>query len=371
MTKTEPTSTSSLVPPYIKDLAQYVPGSLIEDVLEAYGLTQAVKLASNENSLGSSPKAMEAVTEAMRGLHRYGDADSRRLRQAISRYVNYPIEGIIAGNGSSEFVFVLSHALLNQDLSAVMSRPSFTLYAKNSQAAGALVREIPLTKDYGHDLKKIRQNIDNSTRLVFLDNPLNPTGAYLSPEEITDFLNDLPEKTILVLDEAYIDFCRAPRPDYQALLETNQVVILRTFSKIYGLAGLRAAYALCPPALAAELNKVRQPFNLNNLAQAAVIGALTDTDHLKNTLAMTWAAIDRFNKELPALGLKAYPTEANFIMAGLPEGLSADTLTLALLKEGIIIRSLTSFGLPNHVRINAGTSMELNVFFPALKKVLE
>ncbi|MDR1656788.1 MAG: histidinol-phosphate transaminase [Deltaproteobacteria bacterium] len=361
---------STIVAPCIRDLDVYVPGRLIEDVLEEAGLSSAIKLASNENSLGPSPKAIEAVSKALGGLAKYGDADSRRLRQAISLKTGHPVEGILAGNGSSEFILVISHALLQPGLSAVMSRPSFTLYAKNAQAAGAEVREIPLGPDYGHDLNKIVQNVDLNTRLVFVDNPLNPTGAYLGPEKVLALLEQLPQTTLLVLDEAYIDFCRAPRPDYASLLATGRVVILRTFSKIFGLAGLRAAYALLDPKLAAELNKVRQPFNLNNLAQIAITAALNDQEHLLATLAMNADSMNRFGQQLPALGLTVYPTEANFIMVGLPSSLTADALVAALLKEGVIIRSLKSFGLPHHVRINAGTPHELDVLFAALQKVM-
>lgn len=361
---------AGLVPEWIKTLAPYVPGRLIEDVLEEAGLDSAVKLASNENSLGPSPLAMEAAAKLLNGLNRYGDADARRLRLEVAARESHPVEGVLAGNGSSEFVLVMAHALLGPGLKAVMSRPSFTLYAKNTQAAGAEAVELPLTADHGHDLAAILKSVDANARLVFIDNPLNPTGAYLSPQEIMSLAENLPPETILVLDEAYIDFCRAPRPDYKALLATGQVAVIRTFSKIYGLAGLRSAYALVDPELAAALNKVRQPFNLNNLAQTAVLAALKDEAHLEKTLAMTWSALDRLAEELPPLGLKVSPTQSNFLMAELPRGVPADLLMGALLKEGVIIRSLASFGLPNHIRVNAGTAQELDIFMAALAKVL-
>ncbi|MDR1486976.1 MAG: histidinol-phosphate transaminase [Deltaproteobacteria bacterium] len=357
------------IPRHIKELGVYVPGRLIEDVLEELGLKSAVKLASNENSLGPSPLAIDAMSLALGGLGRYGDADSRRLREAISKLADHPPEGILAGNGSSEFILVMSHALLSPGATALMSKPSFTLYAKNSQASGAKVVESPLDAGYGHDLEAIASAIDPTVRLIFLDNPLNPTGAYLRPEAIYKFLEKLPPTTLLVLDEAYIDFCRAPRPDYKALLATNQVIIYRTFSKIFGLAGLRVGYALMAPELAEALNKVRQPFNLNSLTQVAVLTALKDEEHLKKTLSMTWSALDQFKERLPEFGLTVYPTQANFIMARLPQGIAADAFTQALMKEGVIIRSLTSFGLPNHVRINAGTQEELSALFAAMSKV--
>jgi histidinol-phosphate aminotransferase len=355
-----------LIPERIRELAVYQPGRLIEDVLEEMGLVSAVKLASNENALGPSPLALEAVTKALLGLSRYGDADSRRLRETIQKKVNYPIEGILAGNGSSEFILVLVHTLLSPGLKAIMSRPSFTLYAKNSQAAGAELVETPLTESYGHDLEKIIAQADENVRLVFIDNPLNPTGAYLTPEEIEFLLESLPKTTFLVLDEAYTDFVRSPRPDYGRLLRDGRLIVLRTLSKLMGLAGLRAAYALMAPELATELNKVRQPFNLNNLAQIGAIAALEDEEHIQKSLDMTWASLIIYSKVLPKFGLKVYPSEANFIMAKLPNGYLADDLTKKMLKDGVIIRSLSSFGLIDHVRINAGLDDEMEKLFKAI-----
>jgi histidinol-phosphate aminotransferase len=364
------TDFGAIIPESVRTLAPYVPGRLIEDVLEEAGLTSAVKLASNENSLGPSPKALAAVAKAMGSLGRYGDADSRRPRQAIAKLTGHPVEGIVAGNGSSETLLVLAHALLGPGLSAVMSRPSFTLYEKYARAAGAEIFEMPLTAAHGHDLAAIKAAVDDRTRLVLLDNPLNPTGAYLAAEEVHGLAEALPSGAVLVLDEAYIDFCRSPRPDYGRLLSSGRVVVTRTFSKIYGLAGLRAAYSLMDPELAAAVNKVRQPFNLNSLAQAAILAALEDSEHLERTLAMTWSALDRLARELPPLGFSVHPTEANFLMAGVPGDLPADRLLQALLKEGVIIRSLGSFGLPSHIRINAGTGAELDILLAALAKVL-
>ncbi|MDR2367792.1 MAG: aminotransferase class I/II-fold pyridoxal phosphate-dependent enzyme [Deltaproteobacteria bacterium] len=360
------------VPGHVRELAPYQPGKLIEDVLEEMGLASAVKLASNENSLGPSPLALRAATEALGGVARYGDADSRRLREAIAARTGHPAGGIVAGNGSSEFILVMAHALLGPGTTAIMSRPSFTLFAKFAQAAGAMAAEFPVTARYGHDLAAMaeRARSDASVRMVFVDNPLNPTGAYMSGEEVSAFLGSLPAGCLLVLDEAYADFARSPRPDYGRLLADGRVVILRTFSKIMGLAGLRAAYALMAPELARELNKVRQPFNLNVLAQAAAMAALDDHGHAQRTLEMTWAALALYAGRLPRFGLEVYPTEANFVMARLPGGIPADDFVKKMLKEGVIIRSLSSFGLPGHVRINAGQDFESRELFRAIGRCL-
>ena len=365
---------SVIIPPHVEKLTPYVPGRLIEEVEAELGLTGLIKLASNENSLGPSPMALAALARALPNIHRYSDADSRLLKAALSRKTGCDPAQILCGNGSSEFILLLAHILTNPGDRVLMSRPSFTLYAKNAQAAGAEVVEVPLGPDYGHDLAALLDKAGAAgerTRLVFLDNPVNPTGAFLSPEALTDFYRRLPPSAVLVLDEAYIDFSRRPRADWRPLLaETDgRLVVLRTFSKIYGLAGLRAAYALLPAPLAAALNKTRQPFNMNSLAQAGALAALEDEDFLRRSLKMTWTSLDYFQAEFARLGLGPRPTEANFLMADLG-GRSADELFQALLRLGVITRSLASFGLPNCLRVNAGLPAESRALVSALEEVL-
>ncbi|MDR1044265.1 MAG: histidinol-phosphate transaminase [Candidatus Adiutrix sp.] len=359
-----------IIPPHIESLSPYVPGRLIEEVEAELGLTGIIKLASNENSLGPSPKAVAAMRQALEGSHRYGDADSRALKKALAAKFGYDPDSLVIGNGSSEFILLLCHSLLAPGLNAVMSRPSFTLYAKNAQAAGAEIREAALTPDYGHDLAAILKLADERTRLLFLDNPLNPTGAWLSPEQLRDFYRKLPAQTVLVLDEAYVEFARQVRADWRAdLASPGRLVVMRTLSKAYGLAGLRVGYALMAPALASAVNRVRQPFNLNLLAQAGALAALADEEFLEKTLAMTWSSLDYYRRESRALGLTPYPTEANYLMLGLG-GRSADDLFQALLRQGVITRSLTSFGLDRHLRVNAGLPEESRALIQALRKVL-
>jgi len=361
---------SKIIPPAIEALAPYVPGRLIEEVEAELGLTGMVKLASNENCLGPSPKAVEAMSALMTRAHRYGDADSRALKTALADKFGYDPETILIGNGSSEFILTLSHTLLAPGLRAVMSKPSFTLYAKNAQAAGAEVVEAPLTPAYGHDLAALRDLVDERTRLVFLDNPLNPTGAWLEAGELLEFRQSLPETAVLVVDEAYVDFTRRPRPDWTAALTgSGPLAVLRTFSKAYGLAGLRAAYALMSPELVQALNKIRQPFNLNCFAQAGALAALADEAFLQKTLETTWAGLDYFAAQFRRLGLTPYPTEANFLMVGL-SGRSADEVFQAVLRQGVITRSLSSFGLPGHLRVNAGLPEEEKTLVRALEVVL-
>ncbi|MDR2726239.1 MAG: histidinol-phosphate transaminase [Candidatus Adiutrix sp.] len=363
-----------IIPPHIEELTPYVPGRLIEEVEAELGLTGLIKLASNENSLGPSPLAMAALARALPRIHRYSDADSRLLKAALSRKTGCDPAQILCGNGSSEFILLLAHVLLGPGDRALMSRPSFTLYAKNAQAAGAEIVEVPLTRDHGHDLTALLARAveaEERTRLVFLDNPLNPTGAFLGPEDLTDFYRRLPPAAVLVLDEAYIDFSRRPRADWRPLLAEadGRLVVLRTFSKAYGLAGLRAAYALMPAPLAAALNKARQPFNMSGLAQAGALAALEDEDFLRRTLEMTWASLDYFQTEFVRLGLDPRPSEANFLLAGLG-GRSADEIFQALLHRGVITRALTSFGLPACLRVSAGLPAEHQALGSALAEVL-
>ncbi|MDR2945166.1 MAG: histidinol-phosphate transaminase [Candidatus Adiutrix sp.] len=361
----------TLIPEHIAKLSPYVPGRLIEDVEAELGLTGIIKLASNENSLGASPKALAAMRRILDGVNRYGDADSRALKEALCRKFGFDPATVVTGNGSSEFILVLCHTLLDKGLTAIMSRPSFTLYAKNAQAAGAEALEAPLTADYGHDLAGILKMVDERTRLVFLDNPLNPTGAYIEPEELMAFHRALPEKAVLVVDEAYVEFARKPKADWRPLLQApGRLVVMRTFSKAYGLAGLRAAYALMSPALAAVVNKVRQPFNMNNLAQAGAAAALDDDEFVEKTLAMTWHSLDTLAAECTALGLTPDPTEANYLMVGLG-GRTADKVFQAILRRGVITRSLTSFGLTRHLRVNAGLESETAALVNAFREVLQ
>ncbi|MDR2352914.1 MAG: histidinol-phosphate transaminase [Deltaproteobacteria bacterium] len=361
-------SSKIIIPQHILGIKKYVPGRQIEDAIAEFGLTRVIKLASNENNLGPSPKAVEAMREAFIGLARYGDPDAKALKNAIGEKTNFPSENILCGNGSSELILLLCQVFLEPGLNAIMSRPSFTLYAKLAAANGAEAREVAL-KNHAHDLKRLAELIDPQTRLIFLDNPLNPTGAFLNAKDIHDFVSSLPETVLLVLDEAYVDFAREGRPDYAKLIATEQVVILRTFSKLYGLAGIRAGYAILSKYLAEAINKIRQPFNLNNFAQVGVLAAFDDQEHVNKTLAMTQEGLKFLKSELEVLGLKTYPTQANFLMADTAP-LLADYFVQELFKKGLIIRSLSSFGMPDKVRITAGLQNENALLIEGIKKIL-
>lgn len=359
-----------IIPPHILNLSPYVPGRLIEEVEAELGLSGIIKLASNENSLGVSPLALAAMKAALGNAHRYGDADSRVLKNALCQKFGFDPATVITGNGSSEFILVLCHAFLGPGLKAVMSKPTFTLYATNALATGAEVREAPLTASFGHDLPGILKMVDEKTRLVFIDNPLNPTGSFLKPEELREFRQALPETTILVIDEAYIEFARQARCDWKDEFQSSRpLVVMRTFSKAYGLAGMRAAYALMSPELLRAVNKIRQPFNMNLLAQIGAVAALDDDNFLRQTLEMTWSSLDTMATEFKAMGLNPFPTEANFMMIGLGKRW-ADEVFKAILHKGVITRSLSSFGLKHHLRINAGLESETKAVLEAVRQVI-
>ncbi|MDR1081020.1 MAG: histidinol-phosphate transaminase [Deltaproteobacteria bacterium] len=359
-----------IVPEHIRKLSPYVPGRSIEEAMEELGLPGAVKLASNENCLGTSPKAIEAMRKALdAGMARYADANATKLKGAIALRWEIRPECIACGNGSSEFILVLAHALLGPGLNAVMSRPSFTLYAKNALAAGAEAREVPLDAGHGHDVKAILSMCDSRTRLVFVDNPLNPTGAFLSRGQVNDLEKALPERALLVLDEAYADFSRERLPDMKELVGRGRTAVLRTFSKLYGLAGIRAAWMAAPQEIAEAVNRARQPFNMNSLAQAGALAALDDIGHVRRTEKTVWDSLDWLAEALGALGLKTFPTQANFLMAD-SGPFSADELAGELFRKGLIIRSLSSFGFRDKIRITAGLPEENAALVDGIRELL-
>lgn len=344
----------SFIFPELAALAPYVPGKPIEEVQRELGLAKVVKMASNENPLGPSPRAVAAIIQAVSELGRYPDAGGAALRAALARKTGFSPDNLILGNGSSDFIQVAARSFLRPGETAVMSRPSFALYAKNTQIAGARPLEVPLTPDFGHDLAAIVREADRCrARMVYLDNPLNPTGACLTGKQVEALAVNLPRDCLLVLDEAYIEFSRRPRPDYHKLITADsRVVIIRTFSKAYGLAGLRLGYAIMSERLAGILNKTRQPFNTSLLAQAGGLAALADEEHLAASLKFNEEGRNYLSAAFESLGFKPYPSEANFLMVALKR--PAEEVFQALLAKGYITRPLGSFGLPEHIRITPG-----------------
>lgn len=350
---------------YLSQLPPYKPPRLIAS--QPQGMA---KLSSNENPLGPSPKAVEALREAVLGVHRYPDAGALALRQGIAARWGLAPEQVICSNGSDELVLLLCLGFLREGDEVVMAHGTFISYYLRSLSMGGLVRRVPL-RDYAHDLAAMAEAITGRTRLFFLCNPNNPTGTTNRAEEVTWLLDRLPDHVLLVVDEAYIEFVeRSDYPDLLTVLRAGRqnVLLLRTFAKIYGLAGLRLGYALAPAQIVEYLDRARPVFNVNALAQAAGLAALDDDDHVARSrdYARTWR--ERFMAELGGLGLNPVPSETNFVAFHVDDDLA---VTMALMERGFTVTPLSGWGLPGLVRVSFGLPDENERFFEALRAVVQ
>ncbi len=358
------------IPNYIKELIPYPPGKPIEELERQYNVKNPIKLASNENPLGPSPKAIEAIKLATKDLNRYPDGSAFYLKEALSNKYGISQEQIVIGNGSDELIDLLIRLFIQPSIQCITSHPSFLVYKKRVQSVGGENIIVPL-KNFRHDLVTISKSVTDKTRLIFLDNPNNPTGSTISQKDFSQFLNDLPEDVLVILDEAYMEFCRdhdTPR-GLEYLGKDSRIITLRTFSKAYGLAGLRLGYGIMHPNIASYIERIRQPFNVNTLAQKAAIAALNDTSHLEKTLQLTWEGINYLSKQLKKLGCKVYPTNTNFLLIDI--SLDAQTVYEEMLKKGVIIRSMSSYGFTNFIRVTIGTEDENKKFISCFKDVLK
>ena len=357
------------IPEHIRSLVPYPPGKPLEELEREYGITGSIKMASNENSLGPSPKAMQAISRALANLHRYPDGSCYYLAQALAKKLDVAREQIVFGNGSDEIIALLAAALVMPGDEVISSSPSFLVYPKVAQAQGGINRVVPLTA-MRHDLEAILAQITERTRLIFLDNPNNPTGTIFDKKTFEGFLARVPEQVVTVLDEAYLDFVdqdkRLDVRDY--LAGPRPVVGLRTFSKAYGLAGLRVGYGLMSPQIADCLHRVRGPFNVNSLAQIGAIAALDDDEHYEKTMIMTRDGIAWLTPRIAALGLKPLPTQTNFFLVDLQR--DGKAFYQAMLKKGVIIRPMTAYALPTYIRITVGSAAENERLLKAMAATL-
>lgn len=362
-------SLAELARPQVLGLIPYGPGRPMEEVQRELGLDEVLKLASNENPLGPSPLALQAIREALQGLHRYPDGGCDTLRQGLSRRLGVRPEELCIGNGSNELLELVTRSFLGPGDEAVMGHPAFVVYRSVCQAVGCEIREVPL-KDFTHDLSGMLQAVTARTKLVFLGNPNNPTGTCISPTDLHDFVQELPRDVILVVDEAYREFVpRHLQPDFlRPIRDGRYLLTLRTFSKAYGLAGLRIGYGIAPVEMVEILNRVRQPFNVNTLAERGALAALEDTDHLEETVRITEAGRRNLQSRLEELGLLCIPSVANFILVNVR--LDGRAIADALLRKGIIVRSMEGYDLPTHIRITVGTPQENTRAIKALAEVL-
>jgi histidinol-phosphate aminotransferase len=361
-------------PDYVRAIAPYQAGKPISEVAREFGLDEAhiVKLASNENPFGVPESSQRAMAAAVAELGRYPDANGFDLKAALSKRYDVPADWITLGNGSNDILEIAAHAFVQAGQAVVYSQYSFAVYALATQGVGARSIEVP-AKNYGYDLDAMAAAIDADTRLVFIANPNNPTGTFVPAARIEAFLKSVPDNVIVVLDEAYNEFL-APEQQFESaewVRKYPNLMVSRTFSKAYGLAGLRVGFAIAQPALTDLMNRIRQPFNVNSLAQAAAIAALNDKQFLEQGARNNAAGYLQFVEAFEELGLEYVPSYGNFVLVRVGDDNEAGArVNLALLKQGVIVRPVGNYGLPQWLRISIGLPQENAIFISALKKAL-
>ena len=368
-----------LAPPYVSGLIPYVPGKSIEETRAKYGLRQITKLGSNENPFGPSPKAIRAAQKALKESHLYPVAHRDDLARKICEYhpnIDIGLENILLGNGSNELIVLMVRAFLDVNEFLLNAWPSFSVYRLSSQAHGRRELAVSLDENLNYDLDALLAKANgkhkDQIKLLFLANPNNPTGQYIPRQKLERFLNQLPEHIVVAIDEAYVEY--ATQEDYDTALDfalkRPRTVVLRTFSKIFGLAGLRLGYAIGDPHIISILHRIRDPFNVNNVAQAAAIGALEDTAHLKRTQANNAQELPKMRMRLQGLGIRTHESAGNFVLMQLPDGWpSGSEMCEMLLRKGVIVRNVDNYDLPRCVRVTIGTSRENTRFIKVLTGV--
>jgi histidinol-phosphate aminotransferase len=360
---------SELAPPYIRAIAPYQPGKPISELERELGISGIVKLASNENPLGCSPKATAAMLEAIKTIALYPDGNGFELKDALCRCYGVEHERMVLGNGSNDMLELAARAFLTVGDKAVYSDHAFAVYPLATQAVGATGISVPAI-NFGHDLEAmLKVAVDQQAKLVFIANPNNPTGTFIGEVDLLGFLRALPSQILVVLDEAYNEYlpeeCRYDSVSW--LKDFPNLIISRTFSKAYGLAGLRVGYAFADVQVADMMNRVRQPFNVNSVAQAAAVAALQDTDFVKQTHALNQRGMEQITQGLRKLGLEFIPSYGNFISFKIGNGLKKYR---RLLELGVIVRPVASYDMPDYLRVSIGLESENEKFLSALKQVL-
>ncbi len=365
------------VSPDIQSLAPYIPGKPIQETQREFGISKVYKLASNENPLGPSPFAVTAIQKSLNELNLYPDSNCYDLRRACAKKYQLPESFFCFGNGSDELIDFLSRIFCSPGEIVLTSHCSFAAYKLRARASRAEIIEIPMTQKYSIDLSAMVEWLHyhpqrERARLIFLANPNNPTGTYLNHRQIENFLREMRQfpDVVVVLDEAYDAFVRAPDfPDSIELLKENQnLVVIKTLSKVYGLAGLRLGVLMAHPMICDLVNKMRLPFNVNSLAQVAAIAALDDNEYIKKSQATIWQGLDYFYKELDLMGLTYSNSQANFVL--FDTGQDGEKVYQELLREGVILRPLSAYHLPQHLRMSVGLANENEAAIAALKKVI-
>lgn len=355
--------------PHVLNLVAYEPGKPVEELAREMGLDPAriIKLASNENPIGPSPKALEAMRAALERAHFYPDGGGWKLRGVIAERLGLERENVILGNGSNEIIEFIGHAFLKPGDEVVTAGHAFAVYTLMAQLFGAKTVEV---EDPGmvHDLPAMLAAITPRTRQVFIANPNNPTGTMVSQKEIDEFMERVPGHVLTIFDEAYFEFVDNPPDVLRYVREGRNVVVMRTFSKIQGLANLRIGYGLAPAGLAKVLQKTRQPFNANGIAQEGAAAGILDEEHITRTREITHSGRAYLQSAFLAMGLEHIPSHANFVLVRVGDG---DRVFQALLKKGIIVRAMRSYKLPEWIRVSVGTMPQNEAFVSALRELLE
>ena len=362
------TSAWHLANPQLRNLAVYEPGKPIEETARELAVdpTEIIKLASNENPLGPSPKALKAMRAALRQAHLYPDGSGFYLIKAIAQKLGVTPENVILGNGSNEVIEFLGHAFLNPGDDVITCEYAFIVYKLLATAFGVRTIETP-SPDYQQDLDRTLDVITPKTRIIFIPNPNNPTGTLISQRAIDTFMSRVPDSVIVVFDEAYFEFLNDPPDTLRFVREGRNVIVLRTFSKIHGLAGLRIGYALALPDIIEVLHKTRQPFNVNSIAQAGAIAALHDEEHLRETKRVVDKGRAYLQGEFTEMQIPFVPAAANFVMVNVGDGCA---VFQKLLQRKVIVRPLKGYGLPEWVRISVGTMKENRQLIAALRNTM-
>lgn len=358
----------------IQSLQPYQPGKPISELAREFGLQEEniVKLASNENPLGPSPKVLAAIEKALPELTLYPDGAGFSLKAALSKKLNVVQNQITLGNGSSDLIDFILRVFAAPSDHIIMSQHAFAVYKIQAAIIGLQVTEVPAI-NYGHDLPGMLKAIKENTKVVFITNPNNPTGTWVSKQALTDFLNQVPKNVLVFLDEAYFEYVQ--QADYpngiELLSQYPNLVVARTFSKAYGLAALRVGYGVCSAEIADLLNRVRPPFNVNSLALVAAEAALADTDYVAQSIATNSAGLKQLETAFNQLNIEFVPSVANFIAFRIPAPHKAGEVFQQLLAKGVIVRPIAGYEMPEHLRVSVGTTAENQTFIDALSAILQ
>lgn len=360
---------SNLANQHLKKIIPYTPGTSSDAVKRSGGVKNAIKLSSNESALGPAPQVLRALQKALPSVHRYPDSGCHNLRVELSGFLKVKPENLIFGNGSDELIVMAIRAFTEKKHEILTAKPTFLVYSIATRVHGAKLIEVPL-QNYAYDLKSMRKKITANTKLIFIANPDNPTGSFVAKKELQAFIRSVPRSCVVFIDEAYCEYASHIKQyaSCMDLIKMPNVIVSRTFSKAYGLSGLRIGYCAAHPLLIDALNRVREPFNVNSLAQAAAVSALKSQDYLTKVINLNTLEKERVSDSLKHLGCIVFPSATNFIMFSMPD---ADSVAQDLIRRGIIIRNLSGWGLQNCLRVTVSTPAENTAFIKAMKQVVK